>query len=62
MQNRLKSKIVWLSVLGQILLVLRLTAIVAESQLEIIDGIVIAVIEILTIFGVLNNPSEKDKF
>ena len=60
MQNRLKSKVVWLSVLGQVVLIggLYLAPEVSE-QVKVIGFVVI---EILTLVGILNNPTNKEKF
>lgn len=61
-QNRLKSKVVWLSVLAQIIVVLQLTGVLEISQIEIINGVATAVIQMLVLFGILNNPTDKNNF
>lgn len=58
-QNRLKSKVVWLAVLAQILLMLALFIPEISNQVKIVGT---AIIEILTLFGILNNPSDPNNF
>ena len=55
-QKRLTSPIVWTAVLAQILLVITLFN---QEIAEPIKVIGTAVIEILTLVGILNNPTNK---
>ena len=59
-QNRLTSTVVWAAVLGQVLLILGLF--VAPEISDTVKIVGFAVIEILTLFGVLNNPTSKTNF
>lgn len=59
MQNRFKSAVVWTAVLGQILLIIGLYSPEISTDVKIIGG---AAIEILTLFGILNNPTNKSGF
>lgn len=59
MQNRFKSAVVWLAVLSQILLVVGLYLPNIAEEIKIIGT---AAIEILTLFGILNNPTDKSNF
>ena len=59
MQNRLRSKVVWMSVLGQVLLVVGLFLPNISNVVKVVGG---AIIEIFTLFGVLNNPTNKNEF
>ena len=59
MQNRLKSKVVWASVLGQVLLIVGIFLPNITNEVKIVGG---AAIEIFTLFGVLNNPTNKNGF
>lgn len=59
MQNRLRSKVVWMSVLGQVLLVVGLFLPNISNEVKVVGG---AIIEIFTLFGVLNNPTNKSGF
>lgn len=59
MQNRFKSAVVWGAVLAQILLIIGLVNPDITDEIKLVGG---AVIEILTIFGILNNPTNKEGF
>jgi len=58
-KERLTSKVVWLAVLSQILLIVVLFKPEIADYIKIIAT---SIIEILTLFGVLNNPSDKENF
>lgn len=58
-KTRLLSPVVWLSVVGQV------CVIVALFRPDITDTIKIittSLVECLTLFGILNNPSDKENF
>ena len=57
--KRLKSPVVWLAVLSQVLVVVNMFN---PDMAEHIKIIITSLIEICTIFGILNNPSDKDNF
>lgn len=59
MKERLTSKVVWLAVLSQILLIVVLYKPEIAEQIKVVAT---AIIEIATLFGVLNNPSDKENF
>ena len=59
MQNRFKSSVVWLAVLSQVLLVVGLFQPNITNEIKIIGT---AAIEMLTLFGILNNPTDKSNF
>lgn len=59
MKERLKSKVVWLAVLAQVLLILTMYAPQISDQVKVVAT---AIIEILTLFGVLNNPTDSENF
>lgn len=61
-QNRLKSKIVWAAVAAQVIVILLVTKAVTTDQIHIIEVVIGAVLEILTTVGILNNPTDKEKF
>jgi len=61
-QNRLKSPIFWSSLISQILSILVLTGIIGSEWSTAISGIVAAVLEAFTVFGLLNNPTDKQGF
>ena len=61
-RDRLKSPVVWASIAAQVLSILVLVGVIGQEWSNAISGIVSAFLEALTIFGVLNNPTEADKF
>lgn len=58
-QNRLKSPVFWTAVAAQVLSILVYTGILMPEMSEAIQGVVVAVCEILTVFGIFNNPTNK---
>lgn len=58
-KERLKSKVVWAAVIAQVLLII--TCFNADLAAEI-KAVAIPVLEILSLFGFLNNPAEHDSF
>lgn len=61
-RDRLKSPVVWASIAAQVLSILVLVGVIGQEWSNAISGTVSAFLEALTIFGVLNNPTEADKF
>ena len=59
MKKRLASPVVWGSVLAQVLLIVGLYMPEVSDTVKIVGT---AVIEVLTLFGVLNNPTDKEGF
>ena len=59
MKNRLKSPVVWLAVLAQVCILVALFAPELENTVKVIGA---CVIEILTLFGILNNPADSVNF
>lgn len=61
-QNRWKSPVLWASIAAQVLALLVLTGVIGQEWSNALSGIVAAVLEALVAFGVLNNPTAKEKF
>ena len=59
MKQRLKSPVVWLAVLAQVCIVLAMFYQQLGDEVKVIGT---CVVEILTLFGILNNPSDCSKF
>ena len=55
-KERLSSKVVWTAILAQVLLIVALYWPGIADQIKIVAT---AVIEILTLIGILNNPADK---
>lgn len=58
-QDILRSKVMWLGVIAQVISILILTNVIPMEQVEVIKGVAIAVLEILTLFGIINSPNTK---
>lgn len=58
-QNRLRSKVVWAAVLAQVLILVSMYIPQISEQVKITGSVVL---EILTIFGILNDPTSKNNF
>ena len=59
MKERLKSPIVWISIIAQISLIIAVFNKTISDDFKVIG---VSLIEILTLIGILNNPSSNDKF
>ena len=60
-QSRFKSPVVWAAVVAQILTILIVLDVINVAQQETINQVVAAVMQLLIAFGVINNPTTKDK-
>lgn len=58
-QSRLRSKVVWLSVLAQVLIIIGVFIPQISEQVKIVGT---AIMEIVSLFGIFNDPTSKDKF
>lgn len=58
-KKRLQSPVVWTAVLMQVCLIVALKS---TELSELIKAIGTGIIEILTLFAILNNPSDKSNF
>lgn len=57
--KRLKSPVVWVSIISQIALIVALFNPDVSDTVKMVGG---AVVEILTLFGILNNPENRGEF
>ena len=57
--ERLKSPVVWATVIAQIVLIIGVVNPNIASEVKVVCG---AFLEIFTAFGILNNPAERDEF
>ena len=57
-QNRFRSPVLWASVVAQILSLLVVIGVIDTGLSEAIEGALIAVLELLVAFGILNNPRD----
>ncbi len=61
-QNRLLSPVTLAAIAAQLLSILVLAGVINTGVSEAIEAVVVAVLELLTTFGVLNNPTSKQNF
>lgn len=62
MQNRFKSKVVWGSIAAQVLAILVTTGVIETGMSVVLETVIVAVLEMLVAFGILNNPSDSENF
>lgn len=60
--ERIKSPVVLAAIAAQILSILVMLGVIDTGMSEALNGLVVAVLEALTVFGVLNNPTDKQHF
>lgn len=63
-QNRLKSWVTWTAIVGQIIAILQLSGVFAKIGIDVglVGDICAGVLQLLVLFGVLNNPTNKTGF
>ena len=61
-QNRLLSPVTLAAIAAQLLSILVLAGVINTGVSDAIEAVVVAVLELLTTFGVLNNPTSKQNF
>lgn len=62
MKTRLLSPVTLGAIAAQVLSILVLAGVIDTGMSDAIDAVVVAVLELLTTFGVLNNPTSKESF
>ena len=61
-QNRLRSPVVWAAVVAQVLAILALIGVIGEGMSNAIRTVATGALELLVLFGVLNDPTDKWSF
>lgn len=61
-QNRFLSKVTLAAIGAQIVSLLILMGVIDTGAGSAINGVIVAVLELLTVFGVVNNPTDKQNF
>lgn len=61
-QNRLKSPVVWAAVVAQFLTILLTLNVIDTGFSEAANAVAAGILQLLTIFGVLNNPTDAGGF
>lgn len=62
MQNRFKSVVTWAAIVSFVLSMLVTTGVILPDASEAIQGGVSGILNMLTVFGILNNPTDKTNF
>lgn len=62
MQNRLKSPVVWAALVAQVLAILLALGLIDAGQSEAFNAVASSVLQLLVLFGVLNNPENPSGF
>ena len=62
MKNRLLSPVTLSAIAAQVLSILVLAGVIDTGMSDAIEAVVVTVLELLTTFGVLNNPTSKESF
>lgn len=58
-QNRFRSPVLWAALAAQLLSMLVVLGVIDTGMSDAIDGVVAALLQLLTAFGVLNNPTNQ---
>ena len=62
MQNRWRSPVVWAAIFIQVGAILVAFGVIDTGQSLAIEKGIMVVLELLVVFGVLNNPTDRDAF
>ena len=64
MQNRFKSKVLWVAIAAQVIALLELTGAFKAMGLDagLVGDVVAGVLQLLVLFGILNSPTSADSF
>lgn len=61
-QNRWTSPVLWGAIIAQILGILIMTGAIDTGISQAVNGVAAAILELLVLLGVLNNPTDKTNF
>lgn len=61
-QNRLLSPVVWATIATHVLAILLTLDVIDTGVSDAVNQVVAGVLQLLTLFGVLNNPTDKAHF
>ena len=64
MQNRFQSKVLWAAIVAQIIALGQLTGLFEQLGIDagMIGDVAAGILQLLVLFGVLNNPTDSEKF
>jgi len=58
-QDRLKSKAMWVAIIAQVVVILSVTGILPQTDIEILNAVGLAILEIVSLFGIVNSPTTR---
>lgn len=61
-QNRLKSPVVWAAVVAQVVTILLTLGVIGGGVGDTVNQVVAGILQLLVIFGVLNDPTDGEHF
>ena len=63
-QNRFKSKVLWAAIVAQLIALGQLTGLFAQIGVDAgtVGDVAAGVLQLLVLFGILNNPADKSNF
>lgn len=59
-QNRFKSKVMWAAIAAQLLSLLVTLGVIDTGLSEVLNSVIVAILELLVAFGIINSPDNKD--
>ena len=62
MQKRLKSKVVWVTTIVNIIAILSIWGVIGEIEADTIEKIAVTLGHMLVQLGILNNPTDSENF
>lgn len=61
-QNRFKSPVVWSTLATQLLSILVVVGVIDTGMSKALEAVVLAILNVLGMVGILNNPTSKNTF
>jgi len=63
-QARLKSRVVWAAIIAQVISICQLAGIFEKIGIDagVVGDVAAAILQLLVLFGILNNPSDAENF
>lgn len=56
-QSRWQSKVLWAAIIAQVVAILVMTGVIDLQQGEFVNQVASAILQLLVLFGVVNNPT-----
>ncbi len=60
MQNRFKSKVLWIGIITQVLSILIALGVIDMGVSGQVEAVLVSICELFVSFGILNNPTSKN--